>query len=189
MVCCPADTANSPWRVRPQWQSHPPAHPPCLDRCQSLKLRIEDGGSHSCLPADTRCSRCTLRLQVCCKGVAFAEWLVCNKGWPHPAAWSSRVRRTGRKQDCSRRRPPDLARRSGTAEGLDSCERQRDSESATLAPPQGGAVLPNQPRRPVARAAGHIERVSAASRTRPSRGPQTDSFCAPTAGDAVLPLS
>ena len=57
--------------------------------------------------------------------------------------------------------------------------------------PSGEAGLPRagspQPTPPAARAAGHIERfVRVAHSSQPGAA---DSFCAPTAGDAVLPLS
>ena len=57
--------------------------------------------------------------------------------------------------------------------------------------PSGEAGLPRagspQPTPPAARAAGHIERfIRVAHSSQPGAA---DSFCAPTAGDAVLPLS
>ena len=57
--------------------------------------------------------------------------------------------------------------------------------------PSGEAGFPRagspQPTPPAARAAGHIERfVRVAHSSQPGAA---DSFCAPTAGDAVLPLS
>ena len=65
------------------------------------------------------------------------------------------------------------------------------------APPRGdpsgeaGLVLPRagppQPTPPAARAAGHIERFVRVAH--PSQPETADWFCAPTAGDAVLPLS
>ena len=56
--------------------------------------------------------------------------------------------------------------------------------SGEAGPPRAGSP---QPTPPAARAAGHIERsVRVAHSSQPRAA---DSFCAPTAGDAVLPLS
>ena len=62
--------------------------------------------------------------------------------------------------------------------------RRYDSHRGEVGFPRAGSP---QPTPPAARAAGHIERfVRVAHSSQPGAA---DSFCAPTAGDAVLPLS